>query len=432
MSVTTASLGDFLIEKVAPTIKTQLNNEVALLKRFDEADDVTWAGREAVQRIQVNRNRAIYATAEGGRPPEGGNIQYESFRIPMRYTHANVRFTKQSELASKGQPGPSSLKQELKGMMDSLKRQHSFYIMGDGRGVRALINGDPGTGVTLTLDSPGGFAGANHGNRFLNEGDYIVAIDPATGSLRAGGTRYVTGMNAAGTTCTVSAAIDTAWADNDIICKAYGSNASIDIRDTDWQHPHMGIMGMIDNGTYINQYFGLSRATFPILQSTRFASVGMLSADIMQRAIDVTSQRGGGKTNEIWCQHDTRRAYLTIMEQDRRYTGSDLMRPNAGTVAAKGGYDSGNLKFGPDITIHTDGDFPYNTMIGLDTSECQKYTMLDGEWANDTGNIWTEVQNEVDTYKATWRSYVNYGYFQPNKSWRLDGLTTSFVVAHIA
>ena len=433
MPVTTASLGDFLTEKVAPTIKTQLPNEVKLLKRFDEADDVQWSGRECVQRITVNRNRGVYFTAEGGQPPVGGNMQYEAFRIPMRYVHGGIRYTKQSELASKNQPGPSMLKQELKGMMDALKRQHSFAIMGDGRGVRALINGDPGTGTTLTLDSPGGFAGANHGNRYLNEGDYIVAINPATGLLRAGGTRYITARNAAGTTVTVSAAIDAAWADNDIICKAYGSDASINIRDTDWQHPHMGIMGMIDNGTYVNQYFGLSRTTFPILQATRFgttsAPVGALSADVMQRAIDVVSQVSGGTTNEIWCHLDTRRAYLTIMEQDRRYQAGDLMRPNAGTVAASG---KDSLKFGPDITIHTDGDFPYGFMIGLDTSECQKYTLLDGEWANDTGSIWRAVSGQVDTLEATWRSYVNYGYFQPNKSWRLDGISNSFVVAHIA
>ena len=71
-------------------------------------------------------------------------------------------------------------------------------------------------------------------------------------------------------------------------------------------------------------------------------------------------------------------------------------------------------------------------MIGLDTSECQKYTLLSGEWANDTGSIWRAVSGQVDTLEATWRSYVNYGYFQPNKSWRLDGVSNSFVVAHIA
>lgn len=429
MGVTTASLGDFLVEKAAPTIKSQLQDEVPLLKRFQNvADEVDFSGREAQQRVIVNRNRGGYATAEGGRPPEAGNMKYEMFRIPMRYSHYQVQYTKQAEVSSRG--GVSMLRSEMKGMMDAMKRNESFYIMGDGRGVRALINGDPGTGTTVTLDSPGGFAGANHGNRFLNEGDYIAAIDPTTGTLRAGGTRQITARNAAGTTVTVSAAINAAWADNDYIVKAYGSDASLTIGNTDWLHPFMGVMGMVDNGTYVNLYHGLSRTTFPILQSTRIGSVGALSADVIQRAIDVARMVGGGKTDEIWCHPNTRRAYLTIMEQDRRYTADALTNPNAGTQAANGyGTDDG-LRFGR-IPLYTDGDFPYDTMLGWDTSECQAVQQIEGEWANETGAIWRAVSNQVDTWEATWRSYKNYVYAQPNKAWRLDGVTTSFVVAHI-
>lgn len=428
--VTTASLGDFLVDKVAPTIKTQLTNEVPLLKRFqDVSDDVSFSGREAQQRVTVNRNRGGYATAEGGKPPEAGSMKYEMFRIPMRYGHYQVQYTKQAEISSSG--GISMLKAEMKGMMDAMKRNESFYMMGDGRGVRALLNGDPGTTTTCTLDSPGGIAGANHGNRFLNEGDYIAAINPATGLLRAGGTRQITARNAAGTTVTIAAACDAAWADNDYIVKAYGSDASLAIGNTDWQHPFMGIMGMIDNGTYVNLYFGLSRTSYPILQCTRFGGVGTLSADIIQRALDVSRQVGGGKTDEIWCHPDTRRAYLTIMENDRRYTADALMNPNVGTSAAGGYGTSDGLKFGS-IPINTDGDFPYGVMMGWDTSECQYVPQIDGEWANETGSIWRAVSGAVDTWEATWRSYKNYAYYQPNKAWRLDGITSSFVVAHIS
>lgn len=430
MGVTTASLGDFLINKAAPTIKTQLPNEVPMLKSFQDAtDEVDFTGREAQLRITVNRNRGGYATAEGGKPPEAGTMKYEMFRIPMRYGHYQIQYTKQAEVSSKG--GVAMLRSEMKGMMDAMKRNESFYIMGDGRGVRALINGDPGTGTTLTLDSPGGFAGANHGNRFLNEGDYIAAINPATGALRAGGTRQITARNAAGTTVTVNAAIDAAWADNDYIVKAWGNDASLIISNTDWQHPFMGQAGMVDNGTYVNLYFGLSRTSFPILQATRIASVGALSADVIQRALDVSRMVGGGKTDEIWCHPNTRRAYLTIMEQDRRYMAAALMNPNAGTKAAGGyGTDDG-LSFGT-IPLKTDGDFPYGTMMGWDTSECKSVQQIEGEWANETGSMWRAVSGAVDTWEATWRSYKNYFYAQPNKAWRLEDISTSFVVAHIA
>lgn len=429
--VTTASLGDFLTQVIAPTVKTQFPTECPLFKRFTESDDAEWAGLEARQRICVDRNRGGYASAEGGKEPEAGVSQYEMLRIPMRYQHYNIRYTVQAEKAGKAQGGIGPLKQEMNRMMEAMKRNRSFYIMGDGRGVRALINGDPGTGTTLTLDSPGGFPGANHGNRFLNKGDYIAAINPADGTLRAGGTRKITNIAPDGTTVTVDAAINAAWADNDYIVKAWGADASLAIENTDWQHPEMGIMGMVDNGGYVNMYYGLSRTTFPILQTNRLANVNTLSADVIQRQIDVTRQVSGAKTKEIWTTPDVRRAYLTIMEQDRRYmTDGQLMKPNPGTVASDTYGDDEGLKFGK-IPIYVDGDFPYNTMIGWDPDEAYKYPLEEGEWANETGSIWRAVSGVLDTYQATWRIYNNFAYLQPNKTWRLDNITNSFVIAHI-
>lgn len=433
MASTTATLGEFLQDKIAPAIRSQLVNEVPFLKSFEARDDVAWSGREVVQRIEVGRENGVYSTAEGGKAPDAGNIQIEALRIPVRFTHGQIEYTVQAMKAAKASASEAAdlLQLKTKSMMNALRLHRLFGIWGDGRGVRARLNGDPGTTTTLTLDAPGGVAGPNHGSRFLNTGMYVVAVDPATGALRAGGTRKITAVAAAGTTVTIDAACDSAWADNDFIVRAYGNDASIAIGNTDWQHHPMGAAGMFDNGGTVNTYFGLSRTTFPVLSSTLIPNIGGLSADIIQRAIDVVTQVGNGNITEHWVHPDTRRAYLTLMEQDRRYTAGQLMDPNAGTKVSKGGYGrNSQLDFGS-APINIDPHCPYGEWFGLDMSCAKRYILEDGEWANETGEIFTEVSGQVDTYKATYRIYDNFAHLQPNQCFRLTGISSTFVMAHL-
>lgn len=427
----TSTMVNLLQDDYGPAIRNQLPEELPFLKEFESDTSARWQGRERIEPIKVNRNRGVYASAEGGAPPTAGTQKLEWLRIPCRYNHGSIQITKQlmeaasSDKGSWGRP----LKLDMQDLLDSLVQQRGFYIFGTGTGIRALVNGDPGTGTTLTLDSPGAVAGANHGNRFLNVGDHIVAINPLSGLLRAGGTREITDIAAGGTTVTVAAAIDTVWADNDYIVKAYGTDASITIQNTEWQHAQHGMLALFDNGTYVNTYFNLSRTQFPVLQSTVISSVNSLSADVIQRGIDVATQVGGAKLRTHWCHMDTRRAYLTIMEQDRRYTGGELMSPDAGTKAAKGGYNDG-IGFGG-VPIKTDPHFPYGMWLGHDSRSCVRYVMNEGSWIDDDGAVLVRSTTAVDTFDATYRIFDNFAAHRPNQSFRLDGITTSFVIAHI-
>lgn len=231
-------------------LKSQLVDETPALDLFEKEENATWEGREHVEAVHVNRNRGVYFSAEGGAAPTAGNQQIENLRIPIRYIHGNVRFTTQFIKAAKSNRGSFArgMQLEMDRLLDDLRIQRSYGLWGDGRAVRALVNTDPGTGTLLTLDAPGGVAGADHGNRFLNVGDQIAFIDPATGTLRAGGTRRITARATGGTTVTVDSALDAAVGDNDFVVKAYGSDASITIQNTDWNHAPMGFLGMIDNG----------------------------------------------------------------------------------------------------------------------------------------------------------------------------------------
>ena len=430
MPANTATLDALLKVDYGTALRNQMNDETPELELF-ESDSSPWQGRERLEAIHVNRNRGSYFSAEGGNIPTAGRQQVENLRIPMRYHHGAINITKQLMLASRSNEGAFArgMRLEMDRLLDDMRTQRRFAIWGDGRGVRALVNGAHGTISTVTVDAPGGIAGSTNGTRFINVGDQVAFILPTTGALRAGGTREVTAVAAAGTSFTVSAVLDTAVDDNDIIVKAYGSDASLTVGNTDYNHAPMGLTGLIDNATYINLYFGLSRTTFPILQSTVISSVGALSADVIQRAIDVAQQVGNCQIAYHLMHPSVVRAYLALAESDRRYMGADLKSPDVGTVAAKNSWNTG-LNFGG-TPLKRGIDAPYGTWFGVDPRSFVRYVGDAGSWVDEDGAVLHRDATAVDTFLGEYRIYENFCAFRPNQSFRLDGITATVVAAHI-
>ena len=431
MPANTSTLDALLKDKYGPALRNELNDATPLLDMFQDAGkDINWQGRQCVEAVLVNRNRGSYFTAEGGQPPTAGNQQVENYQIPMRYQHGQIRITTQLMKSSRSNEGAFArgMRLEMDRLLDDMRIQRNFAMWGTGAGIRCLLSDDPGTGTDVDVDSPMNVAGTVNGARFINVGDFVGFINPLTGTLRAGGTREVTAIAADGSDFTVAAAVDTALGDNDWVVKAYGTDASLAIANTDYNHLPMGLLGMVDDGSYVNIYFGLSRSTFQILQSTVISSVGALSADVIQRGIDVAAQLGRGMP-KYHCMHPSiRRAYLRVTEGDRRYTMGNLMDPDAGTKAAKDG--QGGVGFG-DVKLKVDHMAPYGMWFGVDPRSAYRYALVDGEWADETGAVLKDVSGAVDTFDGTYRIYENFSLLSPNQSFRLEDISATVVSIHI-
>jgi len=104
------------------------------------------------------------------------------------------------------------------------------------------------------------------------------------------------------------------------------------------------------------------------------------------------------------------------------------MKPDAGTKIA-GDYKA-SLTFGG-VPVQCDPFAPFGEWYGLDTSSFRRASMTDGEWADETGAVLTQVTGAQDTYAATYRIYENFYALRPNQSFALRGLSTNVVVAQI-
>jgi hypothetical protein len=72
------------------------------------------------------------------------------------------------------------------------------------------------------------------------------------------------------------------------------------------------------------------------------ASTGTLSEDLFQQVADVVDQRLGGEINLMTAHHSVRRLIIQLTQSDRRYSGNNLQKPDAGTTS----FTMGDIPFG--------------------------------------------------------------------------------------
>jgi len=415
------------------TIRDQIVTRAKMYRRFQDKDANQWGGRQVTYPIRTARNQGIGAYAESGAFPTPGRNSYTSVSIPMRYVGGRIRLTSQAMKHSASSKGAfaAAYQQEQDGLVEGFVNEFGRMVWSDGRGVLALVSVDTTT-TTLNVDSPGGAAGAINGTRFLNVGELITFVAPLTGALVASADETIVAVASTGLTATTGSTLASAIADNDYVVRANVAAVS-DVSGTSYAKEPMGLRGLVDDGTYVATLHGVNRTTYPIFASTLIGSasapVGALSADVIQRGLDVAEQRGGGNIDLFACHHAVRRAYLQLMDDGRRYAGGDLMNPDAGTRAAKGR----NMTFGG-IEIEVDKYADYNVFYGLDTSTLVRFVEVPGEWINDDGAILRPVgvgATFTDEWEAAYRIWQNFHNEYPNKSFKLEGVTATTVVVHV-
>lgn len=410
-------------EDYAPAIINQLQDENNILKFMEsEVPDDTWQGRRKIIPIKIGRNYSTGSIPTRGRLPAAGRSAYADFIVPMKNTYGRVGFERNVILQSRNKKG--SWQQVIPTEMESLTESLSFHrnrvCWGYGSGILALVNGTITASTTVTVDAPGNVAGAVMGNRYLygdaTSGMFVAFLD-GSGNIEGSGT--VTAISAAGTSITMDAAVT--LTDNDRIVIAQ-SNAQ-----TSFNQEPEGILAGIDDATYVDTYHGLSRTTIPLLKSFVVTGVGALSLDAIQQPIDAVSIRVGSQIDFFAAEHAVRRAYVALLETDRRYTGADLMSPDGGTKAAKKPTGK-NITYG-DIPIVVDRDCPYRMLFGVNKASWTRYVEDEGSWANEEGSVLKWVP-EYDEYTAFFSIFDNFHCQTPNRNFRMEGIDVNQLLAH--
>jgi hypothetical protein len=391
------------------------------LKDIFKPTETPYGGKEVVWAAHVGRNSGVMATGEGGLLPAAGQQRHINARATVRKVAGRIELTAEAiaDSAKSEFAFVNARKDEMNRLIDDFAKREEHYLVGDGRGILALQNG--ATSATYPVDAPGGITNASFGNRFIQPGMVIAAINPATGALRASSPTLVTAAAATGLSVTLTGSM-TNGTDNDYVVQA-ASTAVTDVLDTSFNQAPTGVMGLIDDGTYKNNYFGIDRSLFPSYASYVKASTAAFSVDVIQQSADVVDQKLNGKTSRLIMHHSTRRLYIQAMDADRKYIGASLIRPDAGTAAIK----QGDLTLG-EVPITVIRDFALDVIMGLDEEnmDAVRYVSEKGKWVDEDGSVLVRAGTGASaTHKFEAWYYMRYENVvrNPGVCWRNDGIT---------
>lgn len=420
--VSISQVAEILKEVYGDTVHEQINTETRSYAHFKrEADQSKWEGEIFVEALRKGRNTGIKAAAERGLLPDADRQKYAELRIPNRYVYGSIEVTAQilKEAKTNRAAFLNAMESEMSGLVEDCANFMERVIWGYGNGQLALVNGAGSGTTTLNVDTPGGIAGAVNGARFLRPGQVIaIHASGAAPSNTPNAVRTVDTVAADGTsvvlTATVSSgeAVDNGWITNGV-SRGGVLQGSVSLEP-------MGLVGIIDDGTFVTTLHALSRTTNPIFKSKRFAGVGGLDEDLLHRAFDAIDELSGKSPNWLTAHHSVHREFIRLTQSDRRYTGEHLMRPDAGIT---GGGKKREVPFNG-LTIEKARYAPYGALYIIDDTPLKRYVNTEGEWADEDGSVLSRVSGQ-DVFQAYYRKFGNHGAVRCNSSAVLDGITVT-------
>jgi len=424
MGETLTNLDKILKDVYEANVTDQVTTFDPVQELFEEVEDAQWEGRQAIEMTNMSYNEGVGATSEGGNLPTAGNFDPQNFAIGMKYLNASFQMTQQMIKGAETSKGAfkNAMNMSMETVVTNLKREQSRMLYGAGKGILAYVN-CTGAVTTVIVDNPGGVVGTAGGARYIRKNMILACINPADGTMRSGTVHTVTGVTSTGLSYTSASVTLT----NDDYIVRCNTAAETTAAGTGYNREPMGLLGLVDDTTYLTTISGLSRDTYPQLKSRVQSAVGALSLDALQTNVDLADQLGDAQIDAFTCHHAVRRSYLALLEADRRYSSSDLTKPDGGTIAGKGkGGKSGNYITFANKPVMESKYHPYGTIIGLDKRYMKKYTQVKGEWANESGAILRQV-GSTDVWSAFYRRWLNYHCSKPATCFRMDGITANTI-----
>jgi hypothetical protein len=409
-------LKDFYVDKIVEEIKQQM----PLLDYFKKRDDMPTDGRQVLYPAHVGRNTGVGAIAAGGNLPTAGAQVWQDFKIPYRYNYARIQIDAQSLKQTKTSKGAFEkiFDAEIMGAARDCGRNRNRQLFGYGLGAICFISAGANS-TTQTMNNLQGQTDANgqyNVCRFFYPGQILAGVTQPGGVFNWVG--VVSTVNLAANTVTFTSSVNTSTGDAVTLVSLSTSTA---LSDTGYNNELMGLMGMLDDGTFVGTYQNISRTTYPGMQATRIA-LGQtgLSSIILQRGFDGVYQKSDGKVTDLFTHPVTLREHLANIQTFKRYTDEFSKSPDAGWRQQDSQVE---IEFN-EAPIHVDRDCPYGLIFGLDESMLFRYVNEEGKWADEDGTILLRVSGQ-DAYEARFRIFDNFQDDAPNRGFVISGIALS-------
>lgn len=426
MSETLTTLDGLLKDKYRPKIVDLLNNDNPLIKRFEKDTEQYGAdGRKIVYPAHLERNQGAGYIGEGDNLPSPGSMGWAQWNMNYFYGYGRLQLTEQTIKASKSNQGAfvRAMASAMDDCVKSLTRIRNINLFGFGVGILARVNGaHADSATTISLKHRGGIAGhadvaAVGGATLIPKNAYIAFVRNATPSSATDSNIIAVGkvssVGATYATVVLSAAVGAALNDNDMVVLA-PAGADIATKSSVNKVP-MGLLGMVDDGTNVTTYHGISRSTYDQLKSSVITVNGDFDLDLLQRLHDAADEKAGGLFSHHIAHHSVKREYLKQMVAFRRYNDEAAMKSDGGFK------QSGKTLTYAELPFESHRACPYSTIFGVDFKSAVRFVECEGEWSEENGAILKYV-NGYDKWEAFFRVFEEFHIDRPDQCGRIDNI----------
>jgi len=350
-------------------------------------------------KVHSARNIASAAGGESLTLPTAGQQGYDEAVIPMKLNFHQIAITDYALQAGKNNKEflVDLLQSEYDGAKNDMQRQLSRQGYGDWTGVICQIDGI-GSQPTFNLKNP--MVGKNPTD-YLEAGaagvGTPVCLDSVVATATSEAFTRVT-ANVDGDTLTLASGSNIADGDYLFLAHYNGGTSTVSNRNAEV----MGLKGLIDDGTYVDDFESINRTSNIWWKSYVNSAVAnrSLTEDIMFTTFLEAKKKGDPKY--ILTSFDLFHAYGKLLAADRRYTTEMTLNGGFTGVSFNG------------IALLPDYDCPYTEMYFIDPKVLSVEELAPMSFLNEDGAILSRSAT-TPAFNGTLRYYANLASSAPNK-----------------
>jgi hypothetical protein len=388
-------------------IHEQLDSYTVALNLMSKGSkNITAGNKEAQFAVHTRRNWGIGARGEGEDLPAAGQNKDARATVYLRYQYGRIEGTGQvfAQVKTNAQAFVDWMDREVKGIIETLKRDLNRQLYGDGTGTLALLTASATAATTLTVDS----------TLWFEEDQTIDVLTAAslgnptpTSAMVSGTLLTITAIDPVASTITVSGGTVTGAVGSAVVlASAIGST-----RTTNWKKEWEGLGSIVSTTSTLHN---INPSTEPRWKAGYVEnSVGTLAEVDLTHLAQGIHQKGT-KITDILTTYGVVNAYWNTLQGLRRYDGSDKLKGGVTTPVFQS-------LFG-DIPITMDWACPKGTLYGVNREDWFLNQIDDWKWIDETGSRWQQVPNK-DALSATVKKYANVGVYRRNSFGKLTGIT---------
>lgn len=384
MGLDTTTFANLLKTQFAGPAKSVFEEGATSFNRVLKGNKKLWKGGNISIPVRTKRNWGGGASADGRTLPTASYNQSQLYSVDPKVYYWPVQVSIPAVLRSQGGKGAAYVEAAADEMEHALEMLNKRLNQNFWWGEKGYIGKTTGaaSGDTLTLYAPGVAPGTNaigqgynNGVRFLfgGEGQQVDAIDSNGTTIHNAGLTVLS-VNRTTNVVTFTTTPSASIAAGDFLAFKSGLTTS----DSWGAESIEGIMPAIDDGTFRTTYHGLSRSTYPILNSVVLTSTSLrdltepMLEDLLKSIMVNCGEMPSGSSHEFTISPSLHSAFVATQMPLKRYAGKQLS-------AGYSGIDYNGIKF------WVDPDHPFETLFCFDWSDIELHAIDGPDWADEDG-----------------------------------------------